>query len=612
MVVPYGIVTGLKIMFKRILRMLALLKPYKFKVFLLVVVGLLYAAVNVGFVQVANVILESVLKSEAATGKDIFPNWVNTTFNTADYTQKECFYICCVLLMVCMVLLSLGIYYRRFMGEWLGYRVVVDTQSRLAKHMLSLEYSFFKKQRLGELLSRLTNDLFLLTRTVLLLCIFITRPIQLAALLGAMFWTNWKLALYGLIGAPIATLLFSYLSKTIRNASRSAQTELANVTDAMVRFLSGIMVVKAFACEDYEYKVFRKCNEGYFNEVITRERAVSRERPIISFFSKLGVVAAIFVGGNMIIDGTMKINELVAFMAALALMFDPMKELSRGNSELQVALPGAERVFEIMDNTATQQLGGRVLRKFEGPVELDKVCFGYEANNEVLHRVDLKINKGEMIALVGPSGSGKTTITNLILRFYDVDSGCIKIDGHDIREYSLSSLRSNIAHVGQSPFLFNTTIADNIAYGIEGADINDIHAAAQAANIHDEIMELPKGYNTIVGERGENLSGGQRQRVTIARAIFRNPPIMLLDEATSALDSESEFKVQSALDNLMKDRTSIVIAHRLSTVRNADRIVVIHEGAVVGVGSHEELMLSCPTYSTLSNLQDTSVEARAL
>lgn len=596
-------------MLKRILRMIGLLKPYKFRVLILVAVGLVYALTNVAFVQVLDYILKSVLVSaKGATGSDIFPEWINSALGTSDFNRRECFYVCCGFLAVCMALTSVGVYYRRFMGEWLGYRVVVDTQSKLAKHMLGLEYSFFKNQRMGELLSRLTNDLFLLTRTVLILCIFITRPIQLASLLLFLFWTNWQMTLYGLVGAPIAVVLFSYISKTMRRASRSAQTEMANVTDSLVRFLSGIMVVKAFSCEDYEYQIFRKRNEDYFSEVVAREKAVSLERPITSSSTKLGMFVAILIGGNMILSGTMEANELVAFIAALGFMADPMKELSRGNSELQVALPGGERVFELMDNKQSQRIGGRVMQKFTGPIVFDNVCFRYDEANPVLKGISLEINKGETVALVGASGSGKTTLTNLVLRFYEVGSGCISIDGRDIRDYSLSSLRSKIALVGQAPFLFNTTIAENIAYGVDDYSMDDVYAAAKAANIHDEIMELSNGYSTVVGERGDNLSGGQRQRVTIARAIYRNPPIMLLDEATSALDSESEKKVQEALDNLMQERTSIVIAHRLSTIRNADRIVVLDDGKIVGMGKHDELLKSCQVYVTLSKLQETSPE----
>lgn len=591
-------------MLKRILRMVRLITPYKFRLFLVLLAGVIYAGANVGFVKVGD-FTAKIIQSEVEgfTASQVFPESILSLLGLENITRDQSFCICIGLMAFCMMVLSFAVYYRRFLGEWLGYRVVVDTQAKLARHLLELDYDYFQKQRMGELLSRLTNDLFLLTRTVLLLCIFFTRPIQLISLMIALFWINWQLTLYSLIGAPFAVLIFAFLSKKIRHSSRGTQRQMANVADSLVRFLSGINTVKAFACENFEYRLFQKQNESYFDEVIKREKAISLERPIVSAATKFGVLVVFFVSGGMILKGVLTISDFAQFIIALALMFDPMKELSRGNSELQVALPGAERVFELMDVAPTKRCGGRVLKDFKRTIDFKNVGFSYVEDTEVIKDFSVKINKGETIALVGPSGSGKSTLINLLLRFFDVRNGSILIDGFDIRDYSISSLRGQMALVSQNPFLFNTTIKDNIAYGRENVSLESIIEAAMAANIHDEILNLPDGYDTVVGERGEMLSGGQRQRVTIARAIFKNPPILLLDEATSALDSESEKLVQTALESLMSNRTSIVIAHRLSTIRNADRIIVLSDGEILDIGRHDQLLESCPEYAHLYQLQ---------
>ena len=496
-------------------------------------------------------------------------------------------------------------YLRRYLRAWLTRRVVMDAQSRLAEHLLSLDLEFFQKERAGELLSRLTNDLMFLGNSVKLACVLITNPITLLWFLIAVFYLSWQLALLGLIAAPVGGMLVTTLSRKMRKASRLAQERKASLTSAMVQFLTGMRIVKAFACEDFESREFHKENRKLFDVSMKRERARARVRPVVEFVSFFGTLLVLAVGGEWVFNGTLMPKDLIAFLGALGMMYAPAKEISRANSDLQTSLPGADRVFHLMDLKASVKQGGQVLEEFQKGVEFEGVSFHYTEETPVLRDVTFGIERGRCVALVGPSGSGKSTLTNLLLRFYDPTAGRITIDGQDIRSFTFDSVRDKMALVSQDPFLFNCSVAENIAYGRQDAKQEQIEAAARAANIHDEILGLPQGYQTVVGERGENLSGGQRQRVAIARALFKNAPILILDEATSSLDSEGERKVQEALDHLLEGRTTLVIAHRLSTVRHADQILVLEECGISAQGKHEELMLASPTYANLVRLQSS-------
>lgn len=591
-------------MFKKILMTAKLMFPYKIRLFFFITIGFIYGGINLGFVQVSKFsidLLDSYRKGQKL--EELIPASLLPWIPSGWMEVYTLFYICVGILTLLLLALCVTIYFRAYLQQWFCARIMVDMRNRVCERLLTLDYAFYSRYNTGDLISRISADLALLVNAILQFGVLLTRPVTVVIMVCSLFWINWELALYGLVGMPAAIISMRYLSRKMRLTSRRALEKTADVSQTLMQFLTGIATVKAFACEKFEYQNIREQNEELFRLTIKREGTQARERPLMSFTSKIGLVFVIFIGGRMVIEGKLDYGEIVAFLAALGFMYEPGKELSRSNAELQNDLPGAERFFEILEQKPVTQDGTIVMPPFEKQIEFRDVDFAYKPDSPVLQGFNLTINKGETIALVGASGAGKSTLINLLLRFYDVQSGAILIDGRDLRELTFESLRGQLALVGQSPFLFNSTIRSNIAYGRADFDEEELLRAARAANIHDEIMAQPNGYDTVVGERGENLSGGQRQRLTIARAIFKNPPILLLDEATSALDSENERKVQDALESLMKNRTSLVVAHRLSTILHADRIVVMQEGQIVGIGKHNELLSSCDTYRRLALLQ---------
>ena len=378
---------------------------------------------------------------------------------------------------------------------------------------------------------------------------------------------------------------------------------MADVTDAMLRFLTGMGTVKAFNCEQFELDNFNKHNDDLFKIAAKQMRVSCRERPLTSLTSKLGIFLVIFVGGNMVLTNELQFDNIVLFIAALSFMYAPGKELSQLNAQLQAHLPGAESVFEILDEEWKIHEGEIIKESFDNEIEFKNVNFAYNVDNPVLNDFSLKIKKGQTIGLVGAAGAGKSTIINLVLRLFDIDNGSIAFDGVDIKDLTFESPRDQLALVGQSPFLFSSTVVENIAYGHGNISMERIIDAAKAANIYNEIMKLDKRYEQKVRERGDNFSGGQKQRLSIARAICKNAPILLLDEATSALDSINEKQVQESLDKLMEGPTTIVVAHRLATVKNADKIIIMKGGYIVGEGAHDELVDNCPEYAELVALQ---------
>lgn len=591
-------------MLKRVFRTAKLMFSYKVAVFFFLTIGFIYSAINVGFVKMAQFTIDILdMHRKGMTIKEMFPQPYIQPHIPDWLTIYSLFYCCVVILSMLLIALSAAVYYRAYIQQWLCIRVAMDMRLLIARKILNMDFNFFSKYRQGDLLSRIGSDMSLLINAIMQLGVLLTRPIQIVLMACALFWINWKLALYGMVGMPVAMMSLRYLYKKMRSTSRQAQERTADVSEALLQFMQGIDTVKAFACEKFELDNYRKMNEDLFHASVKREKNQARERPLISLTSKSGLILVILIGGQMVIEGELNYGDIVAFLAALGFMYEPGKELSRANAELQNSLPGAERFFEVLDHEETLQDGTQVLPEFQREITFRQVDFSYTPDTPVLKGFELSIHKGETVALVGASGAGKSTLVKLLLRFYDPTSGQVMIDGHDMRDLTFESLRNNVAIVSQAPFLFNCSVRDNIAYGRRDAREEDIIQAAKAAHIHDEILALPNGYDTCVGDRGGNLSGGQRQRVTIARAIFKNPPILLLDEATSALDSENESKVQDALKSLMKNRTSVVIAHRLSTILHADRIVVMQDGHIIGQGKHADLLLDCPEYKRLASLQ---------
>jgi subfamily B ATP-binding cassette protein MsbA len=418
------------------------------------------------------------------------------------------------------------------------------------------------------------------------------------------FYRDWKLALIAMLVFPLTIYPISELGRRMRRITSSTQITLGSLTSLLQETITGSRIVKAFGMEDHENKRFARENERLFK--LTMKSVVIRaiSNPLMEFLGGIGIAIIVFYGGYQVINETSTPGTFFSFMTALLMLYEPVKRLTGVNNTVQQGLAGAERVLSVLDTVP--EIGDRDnaidLPPISRGISIQSATFSYE-NEPVLKHINLEIKAGEMIAFVGMSGGGKTTLVNLIPRFYDLDSGKITIDGHDVRDVTLRSLRGQIGIVTQQTILFNDTVKNNIAYGDISKGDESIINAAKAANAHDFIMKLPDGYNTVIGEQGVKLSGGERQRISIARALLKNAPILILDEATSSLDTEAELEVQEALDKLMKDRTTLVIAHRLSTIRNADRIIVLVDGSIVEEGTHDSLMEKEGHYFKLHNLQ---------
>lgn len=474
-----------------------------------------------------------------------------------------------------------------------GERVVADLRREIYDHLMSLSLRFFADRRTGEIVSRVTNDVTTLQNSVTNnLVTLLQQVIMLVGGVFFLFWLEWQLTSIILGGIPLVTLTMVYLGRKIRRVSTEVQDHLADASAVVEESISGIRIVKSFAREQYESSLFAAKIEQTFQAAMQRAKISAILAPIIGFMAFMSITITIWFGGYQVIQGRLSPGGLVAFLIYTMLVGGPIAALSGLYSQFQSALGATQRLFEILDlePDITDAPAAITLPPIIGEVCFKAVSFEYDTNIPVIRNISLTVKPGQVVALVGPSGAGKTTLVNLIPRFYDVTAGSITIDGHDIREVTSLSLREQIGIVPQEAAIFSGTIAENIRYGKLEATLAEIEAAAQAANAHEFITNLPDGYHTRVGERGIKLSGGQRQRVAIARAILKNPRILILDEATSSLDSESERLVQEALERLMRSRTTFVIAHRLSTVVNADSIVVLQGGQIVEQGRHRELL----------------------
>jgi subfamily B ATP-binding cassette protein MsbA len=492
-----------------------------------------------------------------------------------------------------------------YFTDYVGLRIINDVRNLLNRHLQSLSVSYFYRNPTGTLIARVNSDVVLLRSALTdALASFMRDATSVIVLVVVAFLKDWVLASIAFVVFPASVLPVMRLSKKIRRFTKRGQISTGALTVILQESIQGNRIVKAFGMEDYENKKFIAENRRLFKQSMRASRTRAIVAPSMELLASFAIGGVVWYGGWSVIGGGRTQGEFMAFMAAMFLMYQPFKGLTKTYSQVHQGIAGAERVFEVLDEepAIAEKANALDAGRFTREIEFHDICFSY-GDKPILNHINLKIAAGEMLALVGVSGVGKSTLADLIPRFYDVTSGWISLDGVDIRDLTLKSLRSQIGIVSQHTFLFNDTVRNNIAYGQPKTDIDAIIAAATAANAHEFISALPKGYDSIIGEMGMRLSGGQRQRLAIARALLKDAPILILDEATSALDVESERLVQDALENLMTQRTTIVIAHRLSTIRKATRIVVLVDGAIAEEGTHEELLARKSEYSRLYTLQ---------
>lgn len=509
-------------------------------------------------------------------------------------------------ILACFVVRGFSTYYHVVRMNKVSQSIVADIQSAVFAHFLSLDLKFFHSNPSGQLVSRVTNDVNVLRAAVSeSLTGLGNNLLTLLGLVGVMFWQDWKLACITFTAFPFASGLVVYLGRRLRKVSKSIQGQTAHLMGVLSQIFQGIRQVQAYGMEDAEREKGKAAVWSVRHLNMKAARISNLATPVNETLVGLVTFGIIVYGGYEIAGGHLTPGKLISFIAAFGLAYEPMKKLSKLNTTLQMGVGAAERVLEMMDLSSTiVEAHDAANADFVQPqIEFANVSFRYDldSNEKALNGISFTAQPGKVTALVGPSGSGKSTILNLILRFYDCDSGEIKLGGYNIAGLTLKSLRKNIALVSQDITIFNDTLAANISYGTQGASEEDIRKAARAAAAEDFILNMPEGFDTIVGENGVRLSGGQRQRIALARAILRNAPILLLDEATSALDNESERLIQETLKELEKDRTTIVIAHRLSTIQNADQILVLDKGVIAEQGRHAELLATNGVYARMYN-----------
>ena len=514
----------------------------------------------------------------------------------------------CIALIVVFSAKNISLYIKNITLSIVQYRLIRDLRNKLYSHFHYLSLSYFNKNKSGELTAVLVNDIDNMRNSLSIMFqkLFV-EPINILILMSLLFIVSPKLALIALLIIPISSVIIFGISHSIRRRSKRSQAQLAGMTSMIAETIGSMRIVKAFATKSFEIKRFARETQKYYQLMLRRDRLRFVSSPVSETFGATIAALLLWVGArDVLVTQSISSEDFLRFILLLFSLFQPLKNLTNVVNELQNGLASADRVFAIMDidSDIKDRNNAAEIVDLKESLSFNQVSFSYgEKNDKVLNNINFKINKGEIIALVGPSGAGKSTLVDLIPRFYDTLDGSIKIDNKNIKELKISSLRSLMGIVTQETFLFDDSVKANIAYGLENISDNQIEEAAKAANADDFIKELPDGYNTIIGERGVSLSGGQKQRIAIARAIVKNPPILILDEATSSLDSESEKHVQSAIENLMSKRTVIVIAHRLSTVHNADKILVLEKGQIVQEGKHEDLVNNEGLYKQLHKMQ---------
>ena len=569
---------------KQYLRLLEHLKPYKFRLF-----------------------VAAICTALASAGTVVLP-WIIKDLVDQVLSEKDAEKLTYIALSVVVIFLFRGFFFygQSYLISYVGQKVVIDIRREVFKKIQRLSMAFYDKNKTGTIMSYVTNDVNALqTGLVDNIVEMITEGVILVASIVAMIYLDWKLFLFSLCTFPVVIMFIDFFGKKIRASGGKIQGATADLTSVLQEVVSSARVIKSFVREDYEIERFEAQNMHNFRAQMKYVKLSATLTPTIEFVAAIGVTMILWFGGNSVIDGDISAGALVAFLTYAVNISNPIKRLSRVIANIQKALAAADRVFDVLDlpELIQNKPNAQLLPHVKGSVSFNNVSFAYNTDEPILDNVTFSATPGQVVALVGPSGAGKSTVASLLPRFYDVTGGSIVIDGLDIRDVTMESLREQVGIVPQETMLFNGSVYDNILYGRLDATEEEVMAASKAANAHNFITELPNGYDTQLGDRGVNISGGQRQRIAIARAILKNPQILILDEATSALDTESERVVQEALDRLMVGRTSFVIAHRLSTIKNADKILVMEKGKIVEEGNHDELMAKDGLYAHLYQIQ---------
>lgn len=573
------------------LRILSYIKPYMHRLLFAMVCTIMAAAGNLYIPWIIKDMIDEVLADKNGT----MLNWIAAS------------------IIAIFIVRGLFWYGQNYLMSYVGQSVIIDIRAAVFKKLQRLSVSFYDKNKTGTIMSYVTNDVNALQSAMVENTIeMITEGFILIGSVVAMIYLDWRLTLFTVCTFPVVLWLMEFFGKKIRKTGGRIQECTADITSVLQESVASARVIKSFVREDYEVDRFDVENKANFRANMKNAQLMATLTPGVELVAAIGVTMIIWYGGNNVINGTITAGSLVAFLTYAVNISNPIKRLTRVIGNIQKALAAAQRVFMIIDmpEEIAESRDAKQLPEVSGKVEFQNVSFAYNDKGNVITDLSFSVKPGEVIAIVGPSGAGKSTIANLLPRFYDVNKGDIKIDGHSVREVTLDSLREQVGIVPQETMLFNGSVYNNILYGRLDATKEEIEAAAKAANAHDFIMQLTDGYETKLGDRGVNLSGGQRQRIAIARAILKNPRILILDEATSALDTESERVVQEALDRLMVGRTSFVIAHRLSTVKNADKILVLEKGNLVESGTHDELLALDGLYAHLYKIQYRNKEAK--